>query len=104
MTGLLDEAALHELFEQGDRAFKDGDYEEAFRALFTMPEPFADDGDISAWARDSVYFMAANGVLNGVGDNRFAPKLVVSGEETLNHATREQAILIAVRLVKNLSA
>ena len=82
----------------------DGDYAEAFRALFTMPEPFADDAEISAWARDSVYFMAANGVLNGVGDNRFGPKLVVSGEETLNHATREQAILIAVRLVKNLSA
>ncbi len=81
----------------------DGDYAEAFRALFTMPEPFADDADISSWARDSVYFMAANGVLNGVGNNCFAPKLVTSGEETLNHATREQAILIAVRLVKNLS-
>ena len=82
----------------------DGDYAEAFRALFTMPAPFADDADISSWARDSVYFMAANGVLNGVGNNCFAPKLVVSGEETLNHATREQAILIAVRLVKNLGA
>ena len=81
----------------------DGDYADAFRALFTMPEPFADDADISSWARDSVYFMAANGVLNGVGNNCFAPKLVTSGEETLNHATREQAILIAVRLVKNLS-
>ncbi len=82
----------------------DGDYAEAFRALFTMPEPFADDADISSWAKDSVYFMAANGVLNGVGNNCFAPKLVTSGEETLNHATREQAILIAVRLVQNLSA
>ncbi len=80
----------------------DGDYADAFRALFTMPEPFADDADISSWARDSVYFMAANDVLNGVGNNCFAPKLLTSGEETLNHATREQAILIAVRLVKNL--
>ncbi|MBR6860842.1 MAG: S-layer homology domain-containing protein, partial [Acidaminococcaceae bacterium] len=80
----------------------DGDYKEAFRAHFTMPEPFADDADISSWARDSVYFMAANGIVNGVGDNHFAPKLVSSGEETLNYATREQALLMSVRTVKNL--
>ena len=80
----------------------DGDFKESFRALFTMPEPFADDGEISSWAKDSVYFMAANGIVNGVGDNCFAPKLVSSGEETLNFATREQALLMSVRTVKNL--
>jgi hypothetical protein len=80
----------------------DGEYKEAFKALFTMPELFADDAEISSWARDSVYFMAANGIVNGVGDNCFAPKLVSSGEETLNFATREQALLMSVRTVKNL--
>jgi hypothetical protein len=80
----------------------DGEYKEAFKALFTMPALFADDGEISSWAKDSVYFMAANGIVNGVGDNCFAPKLVSSGEETLNFATREQALLMSVRTVKNL--
>jgi hypothetical protein len=80
----------------------DSSFGDAFRALFTRPEPFADDGEISSWAKDSVYFMAANGIVNGVGDNRFAPKLVQSGEETLNHATREQALLMSVRTVNNL--
>ena len=80
----------------------DNDFKEAFKALFTMPAPFADDAEISSWARDSVYFMAANGIVNGVGDNRFAPKLVSSGEETLNFATREQALLMSVRTVKYL--
>ena len=67
-----------------------------------MPDLFADDGEISSWARDSVYFMAANKIVNGMGDNRFAPKLVSSGEETLNFATREQALLMSVRSAKNL--
>ena len=80
----------------------DGEYKEACKALFTMPALFADDGEISSWAKDSVYFMAANGIVTGVGDNCFAPKLVSSGEETLNFATREQALLMSVRTVKNL--
>ena len=80
----------------------DSSFSDAFRALFTMPELFADDGEISGWAKDSVYFMAANGIVNGVGDNRFAPKLVQSGEDTLNYATREQALLMSVRTVNNL--
>ncbi len=80
----------------------DGSFKDAFKALFTMPALFADDGEISSWAKDSVYFMAANGIVNGVGDNCFAPKLVSSGEETLNFATREQALLMSVRTVKNL--
>ncbi len=44
----------------------DGDFAEAFRALFTMPEAFTDDADISSWARDSVYFMVYNGILKGM--------------------------------------
>ncbi|MBP5167571.1 MAG: S-layer homology domain-containing protein [Oscillospiraceae bacterium] len=82
----------------------DGSYNEQFKGMFTQPEPFADDADISGWAKDSVYFMAANGIINGVGDNKFAPRAVTSAEEAAGYAqaTREQALLIATRMVKNL--
>lgn len=84
----------------------DGDFAEAFRALFTMPEAFTDDADISSWARDSVYFMAANGILKGMEGGTFQPRAVTEEQQAVGYAqaTREQAILIAVRLVKNLGA
>lgn len=71
---------------------------------YTMPTPFADDRDISAWARDSVYFMAANDIINGISGNRFAPKNVTSAQEAQGYAnaTREQALAIAVRMVEKL--
>ncbi len=70
---------------------------------FTMPAPFADDADISDWAKECVYFMAANGVISGVGNNRFAPKNVTTAQEASGYAnaTREQALIIAVRMVEN---
>ena len=49
---------------------------------------FADDASISDWAKESVYFMAENGIINGVGDNMFAPK---------NNCSREQSVAISVR-------
>lgn len=52
-------------------------------------EPFADDGSISGWARDAVYFMSENGIISGVGDGRFAPA---------DTASREQAVAIAERM------
>lgn len=75
-----------------------------FTLPYTMPAPFADDGDISGWARDSVYFMAANGIITGTSGNRFAPKNVTSAQEAEGYAnaTREQALAIAVRMVENL--
>ena len=83
----------------------DSDFASQFRDLFTMPEPFADDDSISSWAKDSVYFMFAKGIINGVGNNTFAPRAVTPEEQLAGYAqaTREQAILIAVRMVKNLS-
>lgn len=71
---------------------------------YTMPSPFADDADISAWAKDNVYFMAANKIIDGVGNNRFAPRNVTSEQAAIGYAnaTREQALLITVRMVKNL--
>ena len=60
-----------------------------FKLEYTAPANFADDSNISAWAKDSVYFMAAKSIINGVGDNNFAPQ---------NNASREQAIIIATRM------
>ncbi len=75
-----------------------------FTLSYTKPAAFADDADISDWAKDSVYFMAANGIINGVGNNEFAPKNVTTEEQATGYAnaTREQALLIAVRMVENL--
>ena len=75
-----------------------------FRLDYKMPSPFADDADISSWARDSVYFMAANGIINGIGNNLFAPRNTTTEQEATGYAnaTREQALAIAVRMVRNL--
>ena len=51
---------------------------------------FTDSDEISEYAKDAVSFMSETGTINGVGDNKFAPKAT---------ATREQAILIAKRSV-----
>jgi len=78
----------------------DGDY----TLSYTKPAPFADDKQISGYAKDSVYFMAANGIINGVGNNNFAPRNTTSAQEATGYAnaTREAALLIAVRMVENL--
>ncbi len=75
-----------------------------FTLPYEKPALFADDNDISDWAKDSVYFMVANGIINGVGNNKFAPKNVTSADEANGYAnaTREQALIIAVRMVENL--
>jgi hypothetical protein len=75
-----------------------------FSLKFTKPAAFDDDSKISSWAKDSVYFMAANGIINGTGNNMFSPRATTSAEEAVNYAsaTREQALLIAVRMVENL--
>ena len=59
---------------------------------YSMPNAFTDDTVIASYARDSVYFMAANGVINGSG-NKFSPD---------GNATREAALLFAVRLAEKL--
>ena len=75
-----------------------------FTLPYEKPALFADDNDMSDWAKDSVYFMVANGIINGVGDNKFAPKNVTSADEANGYAnaTREQSLIIAVRMVENL--
>ena len=75
-----------------------------FTLPYDMPATFADDKDISTWARDSVYFMAANGIITGTGNNNFSPKAVTDEQKAIGYAqaTREQALLIAARMVEKL--
>ena len=54
---------------------------------------FSDYSDISSYARESVEYMSANGVINGMGNNTFAPKGTL---------TKEQAVAIAVRMTEKL--
>ena len=76
----------------------DGDYS----LEYTMTEKFIDDPIISAYAKDSVYFMASNGIINGIGNNLFAPKNTTRTEKKKGYAnaTRQQALLIAVRMTE----
>ena len=65
---------------------------------------FADDTDISDYAKPSVYFLVKYGVLSGIGDNKFAPRNVNSVQEAEQYAnaTREQAIVMSLRSFENL--
>ena len=76
----------------------------AYTLSFAMPPRFADDASISDYARTSVYFMAANGILNGMGENKFVPKgtAIVSGNKVSSNASREQAVVISARMAQKL--
>ena len=50
---------------------------------------FSDEKEIESYFIDNVKFMTKNGFINGVGNNRFAPK---------DTSTREQAVIVAVRV------
>lgn len=52
---------------------------------------FSDKGNVSSWAIDGVGSMQASGIMNGVGNNNFAPK---------NYYTREQSIVTAFNMYK----
>lgn len=52
---------------------------------------FADDGDISGWAKGYVYQAYHAGVINGMGDGLFAPK---------ENTQRDQAFAVISRLLK----
>ena len=80
------------------------DTDSQFSLDYTSPAPFADDDKISDWAKESVYFMAANRIIQGTGGNNFSPRATTPAEEAVNYAsaTREAALAIAVRMVENL--
>ncbi|HWP96661.1 MAG TPA: S-layer homology domain-containing protein [Syntrophomonadaceae bacterium] len=65
---------------------------------------FSDDMNISDWAKPSVYFMAKNNIIKGIGGNSFAPKNITPAEVATGYAnaTREVALVIAVHTVENL--
>lgn len=65
---------------------------------------FADHKDISDYAVPSVYFMVKHHVINGVGDNLFAPKNTTTAQAAVGYAnaSREQAILMSLRCYQNL--
>jgi len=48
--------------------------------------------------------MVANDIIKGTGNNMFSPRATTPAEEAANYAstTREQALVIAVRMVENL--
>ncbi|MBQ9314146.1 MAG: InlB B-repeat-containing protein [Clostridia bacterium] len=54
----------------------------------TNDKKYADDNDLSDWGRPSVYFMAKEEIIKGIGDNRF---------NGLGNAKVEEAIAIAYR-------
>ena len=51
-------------------------------------EEFADNNDISDWAVSNVYAMKNAGIINGVGDNRFAPQDGYSTEQAITTVLR----------------
>ena len=82
----------------------DGDFSAVFFDSFETPAKFADDAEISDWAKDSVYFLKAKEIMDGIGDNKFAPK--ASGEEQAaagyGDTSREQALIMMCRMVAKL--
>ncbi|MCD8342920.1 MAG: S-layer homology domain-containing protein [Oscillospiraceae bacterium] len=63
---------------------------------------FEDDDQISDYARQSVYYMAKMGIINGVDDTHFAPQNTTDEQEAPGYATatREQAIALSLRIYK----
>ena len=75
-----------------------------FPLRYEKPAAFKDDAQIGAFARDSVYFMAANGIINGFTDGNFRPRNVTADQERSGYAnaTRQQALVIALRTAEQL--
>lgn len=61
---------------------------------------FNDDNLISSYARDSVYFMAKNNIISGIGNNIFGPAPAAGKDASYGKATREQAFKIAVAMIE----
>jgi hypothetical protein len=87
-------------------SFPDWTYatDDQYELSFPEQPPFEDDASISPWAKDSVYYMVANGIITGADDDAFSPRGVTTEEEAggLASTTREQALVLALRMVENL--
>ncbi len=60
-------------------------------AAYTQGDLFSDHSALSSYAVDAVYFCKSNSLVNGVGQNKFAPK---------SNTTIEQAQLIVFNILK----
>ena len=78
----------------------EADGQDKYRLDLTGATYFADNDQISDYARESVYYMAQTGIILGKGDNRFAPRNATSQQEAEGYAnaTREQAVAISLRI------
>lgn len=63
-------------------------------------DPFTDDDFISDYARLSVYFMNKQKIIEGVGENIFAPSPMIGQSDKYGRATREQAFKIAIAMIE----
>jgi len=61
---------------------------------------FNDNNLISDYSRDSVYFMAKNNIIGGLGNNIFGPAPAEGKDANYGKATREQAFKIAVAMIE----
>lgn len=57
----------------------------------TVQNKFADDRDISSWAKEAVNTAGNNGIINGYPDNTFKPQ---------NNATRAEAVTAIVKIIQ----
>ncbi|MBO9605037.1 MAG: S-layer homology domain-containing protein [Paenibacillaceae bacterium] len=55
---------------------------------------FADDMAIPAWAKDSVAYVKQSGIMQGKGNNQFAPQ---------DHATRAEAVTVLLKMLEQMS-
>ena len=76
--------------------------DDSYPLNYSSPALFLDDANISGWAWDSVYFMAANGIIQGFPDNTFRARNLADDPYGYANATREQALIITLRMVENL--
>ncbi|WP_229757774.1 S-layer homology domain-containing protein [Paenibacillus marchantiophytorum] len=56
---------------------------------------FADDKDVPVWAKDCVAYVKQAGIMQGKGDNQFAPQ---------DHATRAEAVTVLLSIRKSSSS
>lgn len=78
-------------------------YDDNYPLNYMGVQKFNDDNEISDYAKEAVYFMVRWNVIQGVGNNKFAPKGSIGLGEGYGYATREQALIIALRSTKYLN-
>ncbi len=73
------------------KKYKDENWKvsEDYSFELTSQAKFADDDEISDWAKNSVYFMNENEIIKGTGNNAFSPSFNMS---------REAAVIVSYRI------